>query len=98
MAAYMVVFARIRDRERFIAEYAAATAALIGAYGGEYVVRSPKTQTLEGDLGEGWSCVVSRWPDRAAIDKFWRSPEYEELKEARRPLADCHILIAEDPT
>lgn len=98
MTAYMVVFARIRDRERFLEEYAKPTAALIPLYGGDYLVRSPKTTTLEGSIGDGWASVISRWPDRAAIERFWRSPEYAPLKAAREPLADCHVIIVEEPS
>jgi uncharacterized protein (DUF1330 family) len=97
MSAYLVVFARINDRARFIEEYAKPAAALVAAMGGEYLVRSPKTAALEGDWGAGWSSVISKWPDRAAIDRFWRSPDYERLKAARASLAECRIMIVEDP-
>lgn len=98
MAAYMVVFARIKDRERFIADYAAPTARLIETFGGRYIVRTPKTEAIEGGFGPGYSAVISQWPDRAAIDRFWKSEDYERLKAARAPLADCHIIVLEDPT
>lgn len=97
MAAYMIVFCRIRDRARFVEEYARPTAALVAKFGGEYLVRAPKVATLEGAFGDGMASVISRWPDRAALDAFYNSPEYRPLKAARAPLADCHILVAEDP-
>lgn len=97
MAAYMIVFCRIRDRARFIEDYARPTAALVARFGGEYIVRAPKVAVLEGDFGEGLASVVSRWPDRAALDAFYQSPEYQPLKQARRAISDCSIVVAEDP-
>lgn len=97
MAAYMVVFAKISDREKFFQDYAKPTAALIGKFGGKYLVRTPKIETLEGGIGEGFSSVVSEWPDRDAIQRFWLSEDYQKLKAARQPLADCHVFIVENP-
>ena len=46
MSAYMIVFAKIHDRDRFISEYGMPTAQLIGEYGGEYVLRGPGLLSL----------------------------------------------------
>lgn len=97
MAAYMIVFCRIRDRARFIEAYAKPTAALVSRFGGEYIVRTPKATILEGDFGEGMASVVSKWPSRDALDAFYNAPDYQPLKAARMAISDCHILIAEDP-
>lgn len=97
MAAYMIVFAQVKDRARFVAEYAAPTAALIAKHGAEYVVRAPGVESLEGGLFGGASAVISKWPDKAAIRRFWESPEYEALKAARQPLAEAHVMIVEEP-
>lgn len=97
MPAYMVIFARIKDRARFIEEYGKPAAALVARMGGSYVVRAPGAQALEGAYGEGASVVVSEWPDKAAIERFWNSPEYAALKAARQPLADVDVLVVEQP-
>lgn len=97
MAAYMIVFAQVKDRQRFVADYAAPTAALIAKHGGEYVLRAPGVESLEGGLFAGASTVISRWPDKAAIRRFWESPEYEALKAARQSLAEAHVMIVEEP-
>ncbi len=97
MAAYMIVFAAVRDRERFIADYAAPTAALIREYGGEYLVRAPGVESLEGGLFDGTSAVISRWPDKSAIMRFWQSEAYQILKQKRQPLSDAYVMIVEEP-
>lgn len=97
MAAYMIVFANIHDRGRFFQEYGKPTAALIGKYGGEYVLRAPGVEALEGDFGNGLSAVISKWPSREAVRKFWDSEDYAPLKAARQSLADCQVMCVEDP-
>ena len=97
MAAYMIVFANVLDRKRFFEDYAQPTAALIARFGGEYVVRAPGVEALEGDLFAGTSAVISRWPDKAAVMAFWNSPEYEALKAARAGLAHAHVMVVEEP-
>lgn len=97
MAAYMVVFAKIHDRQKFLTDYGLPTAELIEKYEGRYLVRSPMVTALEGSLEEGTSAVISEWPNRAAVEAFWQSPEYEVLKAVRGPLADCQIVVIETP-
>lgn len=101
MPAYMIVTAAIHDRERFIAGYGAAAAKLIGEFGGEYLLRGPGAECLEGDFGAnvpgGASMVISKWPDRAAAKAFWNSPEYAEAKKLREGLADVQVLLIDGP-
>lgn len=98
MAAYMIVFARIHDRPRFIEEYAQPTAKLIAEFGGEYLVRAPTSLSLENaETIEGAAAVISKWPDRRAIETFWMSPAYQALKAKRQSLCEAHVLVVEDP-
>ena len=95
MSAYMIVFAKIHDRDRFISEYGMPTAELIKDYGGEYVLRGPGVEALEGGMFDGTSAVISKWPSKEAIKAFWNSEAYTKLKAARQPLADAHVMIVE---
>ena len=70
MPAYMIVTAVIHDREQFINGYGAAAADLIGRFGGEYRLRAPGAECLEGGFGKEASMVISKWPDRAAAKAF----------------------------
>jgi uncharacterized protein (DUF1330 family) len=97
MPAYMIVTAKVRDREAFIAGYGAAAAALIPKFGGEYLLRGPGAELLEGEFGDGASMVISKWPDREAARAFWNSPEYAEAKKLREGLADVQVLLIDGP-
>ncbi|OYY90906.1 MAG: hypothetical protein B7Y45_05660 [Sphingomonas sp. 28-66-16] len=97
MAAYMIVTARIEDRDRFISGYGQAAAALVAQFGGKYVLRGPGVELLEGSFGDGASMVISEWPDRAAARAFWTSPDYAEVKKLRAGIADCQVLLIEAP-
>lgn len=95
MPAYMIVVAKIADRERFISGYAATAAKLVDKFGGRYVLRGPVAKLLEGGFGAGASMVISEWPDTASAERFWNSPEYAEAKKLRAGIADCQVLLVE---
>jgi uncharacterized protein (DUF1330 family) len=97
MPAYMIVTARIADRNAFLAGYGPAAAALVEKYGGRYLLRGPGAELLEGGFGEGASVVISEWPDKAAARRFWDSPDYAEAKKMREGIADCQVLLIEAP-
>lgn len=96
MTAWMIVTARIHDREKFVSGYGPAAAKLVDRFGGRYIVRAPGAEVLEGEGWPGASVVVSEWPDRAAALAFWNSPEYAEVRNLREGLADCSILLIGD--
>ena len=97
MAAYMIVLAKIADREAFLGGYGKAAAALIEQHGGRYLLRGPGVRLLEGDWGDGSSAVISEWPDMATLRTFWDSPEYAEVKKLREDVADCRVWAIEAP-
>jgi uncharacterized protein (DUF1330 family) len=95
MPAYMIVIAKIADRDVFINSYGAAAGKLVEQFGGKYVLRGPGAELLEGDFGDGASMVISEWPDKAAAKAFWTSPDYAEVKKLRAGVADCQVLLIE---
>lgn len=97
MSAYMIVTAKIADREKFIAGYGAAAGALVEQFGGRYVLRGPGAELLEGVFGDGASMVISEWPSKEAARAFWNSSEYAEVKKLREGIADCQVLLIEAP-
>ena len=95
MTAYMIVTAKIADRDAFIYGYGMATAKLVEQFGGRYVLRGPGAELLEGGFGDDASMVISEWPDKDAAKTFWNSPEYAEAKKLREGIADCQVLLIE---
>jgi uncharacterized protein (DUF1330 family) len=95
MPAYMIITAKIADRDAFVAGYGKAAAALVAQFGGKYVFRGPGAELLEGDFGDGASMVISEWPDKEAAKAFWNSPEYGQVKKLRDGIADCQVLLIE---
>lgn len=93
MPAYMIVIAKIADRDAFMAGYGKAAAALVTRFGGRYVLRAPGAELLEGSFGDGASMVISEWPDKQAARAFWNSPEYAEAKRLREGAAECQVLL-----
>ena len=97
MPAYMIVTAKIADRDAFINGYGAAAGALVAKFGGKYVLRGPGAELLEGQFGDGASMVISEWPDKATALAFWNSPEYADARKLRDGIADCQVLLIEAP-
>ena len=97
MAAYMIVFVTISDREKFISGYGRAAGELVEKFGGRYLVRAPDAEILEGDLDPGSSVVISEWPDKGAALEFWNSDEYQAVKKLREGIADARVAIIEAP-
>lgn len=81
MAAYMIVEVETTD-EALMAEYRKHTPGLVAKYGGKFIVRGGACKTLEG----GWTpprLVMIEFPDMAAIDRFYSSPDYKPVLEMR---------------
>ena len=97
MAAYMIVFVTISDREKFLSGYGRAAGELVEKFGGRYLVRAPDAEILEGDLDAGSSVVISEWPDKATALEFWNSDEYQDVKQLREGIADARVAIVEAP-
>jgi len=97
MRAYMIILAKISDRDAFIQGYSKATAPLVEKHGGRYVMRAPGGGLLEGAWGEGASVAISEWPDRQAIHSFWDSSEYAEAKKLREGISEVQVLVIDAP-
>ncbi len=97
MPAYMIIAAKINDRDKFRNQYGQAAAKLVAKCGGEYIVLAPGATVLEGSLDGYSSIAISKWPNREMAQAFWDSNEYAEVKKLREGLADCQVLLVDTP-
>jgi uncharacterized protein (DUF1330 family) len=92
MPAYLVSTVQITDRERFKA-YAQAIAGLAEEHGGEYLVRGPVAEILEGDCPADERIVVLAFPDAAAARAYVESDRYREGKRHREGAGEVNLRL-----
>ena len=93
MAAYMIVEVETTD-EALMAEYRKHTPGLVAKFGGKFIVRGGKTRALEG----GWTpsrVVVLEFPDYAAAERFYDSPEYKPVLDMRLKAGKSKAIIVD---
>jgi len=89
----MIVEVETTD-EALMAEYRKHTPGLVAKFGGKFIVRGGATRTLEG----GWSpprLVVLEFPDMAAAEHFYHSPEYKPVLEMRLKAGKSKAILAD---
>jgi len=93
MAAYIVVEVEVKDPDRY-AKYREMVPPSLAKYGGRFVVRGGKTETLEGD----WSpmrFVIVEFPSMERAKAWWSSSEYAEAKALRQATAATKMIVVE---
>jgi uncharacterized protein (DUF1330 family) len=73
--------------------YAAANPAIFKKYGGKFVVRAGKFESMEGTSRT--RNVVIEFPDYAAALACYRSPEYQANIKVRQPHSLIDLIIIE---
>lgn len=92
MAAYAILDVEIRDIERY-REYMRRVKPVIEAAGGRYLVRGGSHKVYEGE----WfprRLVLLEFPSMDALQSFYLSPEYQELKSLRLQSSVTHGGVA----
>ena len=93
MAAFIVVQVDVKDPVRY-ERYKSLVLPTLEKYGGRFVVRGGKTETLEGD----WApkrFVIVEFPSVERAKAWWASPEYAEAKDLRQATAATQMIVAE---
>ena len=93
MPAYIVVEINVQDAATY-ERYKQLAPPSIAAYGGRYLVRGGKTDTLEGK----WNpprFVMLEFPTAQQARAWWESPEYASAKALRQKCAGTEMILVE---
>lgn len=93
MSAYVIAEIDITDPAAY-EEYRKQVPGVIAKYGGKYLVRGGKVESMEG----GWSpkrMAVVEFPSMDQALKFYRSPEYAPLIKIRQQASRGKLIIVE---
>lgn len=93
MTAYVIVDIEVHDPVGY-EEYKKLSPAAIALYGGKYIARGGKTETLEGD----WSpsrLVILQFESSEQAKDWLNSPEYSEVKKMRHATTRSNMIVTE---
>lgn len=93
MVAYLTTTITLKDMTK-MQEYGAKAQPILAAHGGEPVVMGRVSSILCGAAGHQME-VVFRFPDAAAIETWYNSPDYQALVPLRDEAADVVFKIVE---
>lgn len=88
-------YADIKDADKFN-QYVKAAAVLMEDANVEVVVRGKYTMTMQGDQCTPHVAAVFRYPDKAAIEKFYSSEKYKALIPIRDEACEMTINLYEE--
>jgi uncharacterized protein (DUF1330 family) len=93
MTAYVIVDVKVTDPVRYEA-YKAMAAQAVAAYGGRYLARGGKTETLEGDWFPN-RLVILEFESVDRAKEWLESSEYREARQLRHETARSSMVIIE---
>ncbi len=93
MPAYVIAKIRVDDAETY-EEYRRMVPAVIESFGGRYLARGGRHETVEGDASPG-RVVVLEFPSYEDARRWYDSPEYGVAKEIRQRCSVGEVLIVE---
>jgi uncharacterized protein (DUF1330 family) len=93
MAAYVIVDVEIEDAERY-AEYVRVVPPTIEKYGGRFLVRGGKAESLEGSW-QPKRVVVLEFDSLERAKEWWASEEYARPKAMRRAASSADLIVVE---
>lgn len=92
MAAYILGEITVKDAETYRG-YSAKVDAVLGQFGGKFLVRGGATQPLEG--APYARVVVIEFPDMAAAKRFYSAPEYQTIAAIRTSASEGRLTLVE---
>ena len=93
MPAYIIVLADVTDPQRY-AKYAQVTPSVVAQFGGRFIARGGRTETLEGPV-EGRRVVLIEFPSYELASAFYQSHDYQRAKALREGAARASFVLVE---
>jgi uncharacterized protein (DUF1330 family) len=93
MSAYVLLDIKVTDPVGY-EEYKKLAPPAVAAYGGKYIARGGKTETLEGD----WSptrLVILEFKSAERAKAWLNSPEYSKARQLRHQTAKTNMVVIE---
>ena len=93
MPAYVITDMEVTDPQLF-EEYKKLSPPTVAQYGGKFLARGGRTETLEG----AWSprrLVILEFPDMAKARAWLDSPEYAPARRLRQLSSNSNIVLVE---
>jgi len=93
MSAYVIVDIQVTDPVGY-EEYKKLAPPIVAAYGGKYLARGGKTETLEGD----WSpkrLVILEFESAERAKAWLNSPEYRAPRQLRNRTTKTNMVVVE---
>lgn len=94
MAAYLVVDTLL-DNPELYEQYKLKAKPLLEQYGGEYLARGGALTLKESALWSPTRLVLVKFPDVATANRFYESPEYQEILKISQQSARRTVVIVE---
>ncbi len=91
MSAYVIVDIEVIDPEGY-KEYASLAPATVTLYGGRYIARGGKNETLEGDW-HARRLVILEFPTSERAKTWLNSPEYAPARALRHKYAKSNMVV-----
>ena len=93
MPAYFIVRAVVHDPIAFH-EYVSRSPAVLAGFGGRHIVRGGRVITFEGPE-ETRRIVIAEFPDFAAAEACYRSPDYQSIISHRKDRATFEFILVD---
>jgi len=93
MAAYVVVQVDVKDPVRY-EDYKRMVPESLAKYGGRFLVRGGRTETLEGTWDPN-RFVLVEFPDVARARAWWASQDYADAKALRQATSTTQMILVE---
>ncbi len=94
MAAYLIVDT-VLDNPELYEEYKLRAKPLVEQFGGEYLARGGKLTIQENTLWSPTRMVLLKFADTAAAERFYHSPEYQEIVPIAKQSARRTLVVLE---